>query len=366
MTIKSRAAIAYRPNQPMVIDTIDVDPPGPGEVLVEIKATGLCHTDLSAVEGKTSAMIHFPGIAGHEAGGVVVEVGPGVTSLAVGDHVIPFMCSECGHCSYCQSPKTNLCEEMFTGHDQVSRCSCNGQRLFSFFDLGTFANFGVYREINLAKVRKDAPFEQIAYLGCGATTGLGAVLFTAKVEAGATVIVLGLGGIGLSIVQGARIAEASRIIAVDTNPAKEALARKMGATEFVNPKTLGKDLVAHLLDITGGGADYTFEAVGAIATMRQAFACTRMGWGICTIVGLPPEGAAMDVIPFDLLMGRTLKGSSLGGAKCRTHLPLLVDQLMEGKFDLESLITHKLSLDQINDGYDMMRRGEGIRSVVVF
>jgi S-(hydroxymethyl)glutathione dehydrogenase/alcohol dehydrogenase len=365
MPLRSRAAIAYQTNAPMVIDTIEVDSPGPGEVLVEIKATGLCHTDLSAIEGKATGMINFPGIAGHEAGGVVVEVGPGVTGLTVGDHVIPFMCSECGHCEYCKSPKTNLCQEMFTGHDKISRCSCRGRRLFSFFDLGTFANYGVYREINLARVRKDAPFEQIAYLGCGATTGLGAVLFTAKVEAGASVIVIGLGGIGLSVVQGARIAGASRIIAVDTNPAKEALARKMGATEFVNPKTVGKDLVTYLLNMTGG-ADYVFEAVGQIETIRQALACTHMGWGVCTVVGLPPEGVPVEVMPLDLLMGRTLKGTSLGGAKCRTDLPRLVEQLMEKRFDLESLITHKLPLERINEGYDMMRRGEGIRSVVMF
>jgi S-(hydroxymethyl)glutathione dehydrogenase / alcohol dehydrogenase len=366
MTVSSRAAIAYETNRPLVIDTIQVDAPGPGEVLVEIKATGLCHTDLSAVEGKTSAMIKFPGIPGHEAGGVVVDVGPGVTGLAVGDHVIPFMCCECGQCQLCKSNKTNLCQEMFTGHDQVSRCSAKGTRLHSFFDLGTFAQYGVYREISLAKVRKDAPFEQIAYLGCGATTGLGAALITAKVEEGSTVIVIGLGGIGLSIIQGARIAGAATIIAVDTNPQREVLARKMGATLFVNPKTLGQDLVSHLTNITGGGADYTFEAVGRIDTLRQAFACTRLGWGVCTAVGLPPEGMAMEVIPVELLMGKTLKGTSLGGAKCRTDLPRLVDQLMAGKFDLESLITHKLRLDQINEGYEMMKRGEGIRSVVLF
>jgi S-(hydroxymethyl)glutathione dehydrogenase / alcohol dehydrogenase len=366
MTIKSRGAIAYRTNEPLVIDTIDVESPGPGEVLVEIKATGLCHTDLSAVEGKNTAMVNFPGIPGHEAGGVVVELGSGVTSLAVGDHVVPFMCCECRKCNLCRSGKTNLCVEMFAGHDRVSRCSCGGNKLYSFFDLGTFANYGVYREISLAKVRKDAPFEQIAYLGCGATTGLGAVLFTAKVESGSTVIVLGMGGIGLSIVQGARIAGASTIIAVDTNPSRELLARKMGATLFVDPKALSKDLVSHLVDISGGGADYTFEAVGSIATMHQALACTRMGWGVCTIVGLAPEGVPLEVMPRDMLLGRKLQGSALGGAKCRTDLPKLVDQLMEGKFDLESLITRKLSLDQINDGYEMMKRGEGIRSVVMF
>ncbi|MCW1383608.1 zinc-binding dehydrogenase [Novosphingobium sp. KCTC 2891] len=366
MPIISRAAIAMAPNQPLILDKIKVDEPGEGEVLVEIKVTGLCHTDLSAIEGKMSSLVHFPGVPGHEAGGVVVEVGPGVTSLAVGDHVIPYICTECGHCDFCHSPKTNLCTEMFTGHDLKTRAEYNGVRLHSFHDLGTFSNFGVYREISLAKVRKDAPFEQIAYLGCGATTGLGAALIEAKVESGATVAVIGLGGIGLSVVQGARICGASRIIAVDTNPSKEALARKMGATEFVNPKTIGKELGAYIVDITGAGADYVFECVGSIATIQQAFAATHFAWGTCMVVGLPPDGEMLPIPPAELLFGKTLKGSSIGGAKCRTGIPQLVDRLMDGEFDLDSLITAKIPLDRISDGLEMMKRGEGIRTVVMY
>ena len=366
MRIKSRAAIATGPNRPLIIDTVIIDPPGEGEVLVEIKATGLCHTDLTALAGKTASLVHFPGIPGHEAGGIVVDVGPGVSSLSVGDHVIPYICTECGECDFCHSPKTNLCAEMFTGHDLKTRADYNGTRLHSFHDLGTFSNYGVYREISLAKVRKDAPFEQIAYMGCGATTGLGAAIIEAKVEPGSTVVIIGLGGIGLSVIQGARICGASRIIAVDTNPTKEFLARKMGATEFVNPKTIGKQVGPYIVEITGAGADYVFECVGAIATIQQAFAATHFAWGTCMVVGLPPDGEMLSIPPSDLLFGKTLKGSSLGGAKCRTGIPKLVDRLMEGDFDLESLITNKLPLDQISEGFEMMKRGEGIRTVVTF
>lgn len=366
MPIVSRAAIATAPNRPLIIDKITVDAPGEGEVLVEIKASGLCHTDLTALSGKMASLVHFPGIPGHEAGGVVVEVGPGVTGLEVGDHVIPYICTECGHCDFCHSPKTNLCAEMFTGHDLKTRADYNGTRLHSFHDLGTFANYGVYREISLAKVRKDAPFEQIAYLGCGATTGLGAALIEAQVEAGSTVVVIGLGGIGLSVVQGARLCGAARIIAVDTNPAREALARKMGATEFVNPKTIDKELGTYIVELTGAGADYVFECVGSVATIQQAFAATHFAWGTCMVVGLPPDGEMLTLPPADLLFGKTLKGSSIGGAKCRTGIPKLVDRLMQGDFDLESLITHKIPLDQISEGFAMMQRGEGIRTVVMF
>lgn len=366
MPISSRAAIAFSPNAPLIIDKIQVDAPGEGEVLVEIKASGLCHTDITALQGKMAALVHFPGIPGHEGGGVVVEVGPGVTSLEVGDHVIPYMCCECCHCDFCNSPKTNLCAEMFTGHDLVKRAEHEGTRLHSFHDLGTFSNFGVYREISLAKVRKDAPFEQIAYLGCGATTGLGAAIVEAEVASGSTVVVIGLGGIGLSVVQGARIRGASRIIAVDTDPGKEPLARKMGATEFVNPKTIGKELGAYIVDITGAGADYVFECVGSIATIQQAFAATHFAWGVCMVVGLPPDGELLSIPPADLLFGKTLRGSSIGGVKGRSGLPKLVDRLMEGDFDLESLITNKIAIDQISDGFEMMKRGEGIRTVVMF
>ena len=366
MFIESRAAIAFEAGSPLVIDRVKVRNPGVGEVLVEIKATGLCHTDLSAIEGKTGGQTRFPGIPGHEAAGVVVEVGPGVTSLEVGDHVVPFICAECGHCEYCHNPRTNLCAEMFTGHADVPRVEWNGRDIYSFFDLGTFSQFGVYREINIAKVRSDAPFEQLAYLGCGATTGLGAAIIEAQVAAGSTVVVIGLGGIGLSAVQGARIQGADRLIAVDTNPAKEALARKMGATDFVNAATIDKELSLHLLEMTGAGADYVFECVGTIPTIKQAFAATRIGWGTCMIVGLPPEGEFLDILPAELLYGKTLKGSSIGGAKCRTGLPQLVDSLMDGQFDLESLITHRISIDQINEGFDMMRNGIGIRTMATW
>ncbi|TNF04586.1 MAG: S-(hydroxymethyl)glutathione dehydrogenase [Sphingomonadales bacterium] len=366
MPVISRAAIAMAPGSPLIIDKVKIDTPGEGEVLVEIKATGLCHTDLSALAGKVGALVHFPGIPGHEAGGVVVEVGPGVTGLEVGDHVIPYMCPECGHCDFCHSPKTNLCAEMFTGHDLKTRAEYNGTRLHAFHDLGTFSNFGVYREISLAKVRKDAPFEQIAYLGCGATTGLGAAIIEAQVEPGSTVAVIGLGGIGLSVIQGARICGASRIIAVDTNPAKEALARKMGATEFVNPKTLDKELGQHIVEITGAGADYVFECVGAISTIQHAFAATHFAWGVCMVVGLAPDGEMLSIPPTELLFGKTLKGSSIGGAKCRSGIPKLVDRLMEKEFDLESLITNKISLDEISAGLEAMERGEGIRTVIMF
>lgn len=366
MPIESRAAIITAPNRPLIIDRIRVDAPGEGEVLVEIKATGLCHTDISAMEGKVSSLVHFPGVPGHEAGGVVVEVGPGVTGLEVGDHVIPYICTECGHCDFCHSPKTNLCTEMFTGHDLKTRAEYEGTRLHSFHDLGTFSNYGVYREISLAKVRKDAPFEQIAYLGCGATTGLGAALIETDIEAGATVAVIGLGGIGLSVIQGARIAGAGRIIGIDTNASREALARQMGATDFVNPKAIGKELGAHIVEMTGAGADYVFECVGTIATIQQAFAATHFAWGECIVVGLPPEGELLPIPPADLLFGKTLKGSSIGGTKCRTGIPKLVDRLMDGEFDLDSLITAKIPLDRISDGFEMMKRGEGIRTVVMF
>ena len=364
--IKSKAAIATGIGAPLTIDTVMVGSPGEGEVLVEIKATGLCHTDLSAMEGKATGLVNFPGIPGHEASGIVVEVGPGVKGLEVGDHVVPYICAECGECEYCHNPRTNLCAEIFKGHDKVARTEWNGRDLYSFFDLGTFSQFGRYREISLAKVRKDAPFDQLAYLGCGATTGLGAAIIEAQVEPGSTVIVIGLGGIGLSAVQGARICGAARIIAVDTNPAKEALARKMGASDFVNPRTIGKELSQHLIEMTGSGADYVFECVGTIATIKQAFAATRLGWGTCMVVGLPPEGQMLDIVPSDLLYGKTLKGSSVGGAKCRTGLPKLVDRLMDGQFDLESLITQHIGIERINEGFDMMKRGEGIRTVATF
>jgi S-(hydroxymethyl)glutathione dehydrogenase/alcohol dehydrogenase len=363
--VKSMAAVAYRPHEDMVIREIEVAAPQEGEVLVEIKATGLCHSDLHALEGTLKFAVGFPGIPGHEGAGIVVDVGPGVTTLKPGDHVVPFP-AECRQCSLCLSGKTGLCEKAFGDYLATSRLFVDGQQAYPFQGIGTFTNYTVVREICLAKVREDAPFDQLSYLGCGVATGLGAALFTAEVTPGSSVIVFGIGGIGLNIIQGARFAGATQIIAVDTNPAKEAMARKMGATDWINPREIAGDLVGHLREITRGGADYTFEAVGNVNLMRQALESARIGWGVCTVVGMAPDGETVPVLPLDLILGRKLQGCAMGGVKGRSQIPVLADWMVQGKIDVGSLITAHLPLERINEGYEMMRRGEGIRTVVMF
>jgi S-(hydroxymethyl)glutathione dehydrogenase / alcohol dehydrogenase len=366
MTMKSKAAVAYEANQPMRIDWVTVEPPAEGEVLVEIKATGLCHSDLHALQGKWSFNSGFPGIMGHEGAGVVLAVGAGVTRVAPGDHVVAFA-PECGRCPFCVSGKTNMCAEGFIDALPNSRFILpDGRRAHPFMSLGTFTNYTVIREIHLIKVREDAPFDQLCYLSCGATTGLGAALFTAKVTPGSSVIVFGLGGIGLNVVQGARLSGASTILAVDTNPAKEKMARRMGATAFVNPRELkGDDLVGHLNALTGGGADFTFEAVGNVKLMRLAYEAAHMAWGVCTVIGIAPDNDVVEVPPTSLITGRKLQGCGMGGAH-HAEIRKLVDWMMQDKIDLASLITDRMALEDINEGYDMMKRGEGIRTVVTF
>ncbi|WP_184081698.1 zinc-binding dehydrogenase [Sphingobium subterraneum] len=364
--MKSMAAVAFQPHEALKIELIDVDAPQAGEVLVEMKATGLCHTDLHAMEGKSTAGIAFPGIPGHEGAGIVREVGPGVTSVAPGDHVVSFL-AECKVCPTCLSGKSNLCDQVVIDDFVArSRFSVNGQRAFPFQGLGTYTQYSVIREVCLAKVRKDAPFDQLSYFGCAASTGIGAALFTAKVEPGSSVIVFGMGGVGLNIVQGARLAGARQIIAVDINDDKKSIAMLMGATHFVNPKTIAGDIVGHLNELTGGGADFTFEAVGSTALMRQAFEAARYGWGVCTVVGLAEDGASVEVPAYSLLAGRKIQGSPAGDVKGRTQIPQLVDWMMDGKINVRDLISSHLTLENINTGFDMMRRHEGIRSVVTF
>jgi S-(hydroxymethyl)glutathione dehydrogenase/alcohol dehydrogenase len=363
--MKTLAAVAFRPHEPMVVREVDLAPPRRGEVLVQIKATGLCHSDLHGLDGEMTTGIGFPGIPGHEGAGVVAEVGAGVVGLKPGDHVVPFP-AECRQCSLCLSGKTGLCEEAFVDFAQTSRFSVDGVRAFPFQGLGVFSQYTVVREICLAKVRSDAPFDLLSYLGCGVATGFGAAVFTAKVTPGASVIVFGIGGVGLNIVQGARLCGAAQIVAVDTNPAKEAIARKLGATDWVNPRESSDDVVGRLNELTLGGADFTFEAAGNIKLMGQALKSARIGWGVCTIVGMAPDGETLPVAPLDLVLGRKLQGSAMGGVKGRTQIPQLADWMMQGRIDVASLITAHLPLERINEGFDMMRRGNGVRTVVTF
>jgi S-(hydroxymethyl)glutathione dehydrogenase / alcohol dehydrogenase len=368
--MQTRAAVATGPGQPLSIETVDLDGPRAGEVLVEIKATGLCHTDAYTLSGADPEGL-FPAILGHEGAGVVVDVGPGVTSLAVGDHVIPLYTPECRQCKFCLSGKTNLCgairETQGKGlmPDGTSRFSLNGERLHHYMGTSTFANFTVVPEIALAKIRPDAPFDKVCYIGCGVTTGLGAVLNTARVEPGACVAVFGLGGIGLNVVQGARMAGAHRIIGVDTNPAKRTLAEKFGMTDFINPGDVG-DVVAAIIELTGGGVDYSFECIGNVQVMRQALECCHKGWGESIIIGVAGAGQEISTRPFQLVTGRVWRGTAFGGAKGRTDVPKIVDWYMEGRINIDDLITHTLTLDAINDGFDLMHKGESIRSVVVY
>ena len=367
--MKTRAAVAYEANKPLVIEEVDLEGPHEGEVLVEIKATGVCHTDEFTRSGADPEGL-FPVIFGHEGAGVVLEVGKGVTSLQPGDHVIPLYTPECRACKSCLSRKTNLCTAIRATQgkgvmpDGTSRFSIGGKKIHHYMGCSTFANHTVLPEIALAKVRKDAPFTSICYAGCGVTTGIGAVLFTAKVEAGASVVVFGLGGIGLNVIQGAKLCGAGPIIGVDLNPKREAMARSFGATHFVNPSEVKGDLVAHLVELTGGGADYSFEAVGNVKLMRQALECCHRGWGVSTVIGVAGAGQEISTRPFQLVTGRKWQGTAFGGARGRTDVPRIIDWYMEKKIEIDRLITHKLPLERINEAFDLMHAGESIRTVV--
>jgi S-(hydroxymethyl)glutathione dehydrogenase/alcohol dehydrogenase len=340
-------------------------------VLVEIKATGICHTDEYTRSGEDSEGL-FPSILGHEGAGIVVEIGPGVRSLRIGDHVIPLYTPECRECRSCLSQKTNLCTAIRATQgkgvmpDGTSRFSKNGKPIFHYMGCSTFANHTVLPEIALAKIRADAPFDKVCYIGCGVTTGIGAVINTAKVEPGATVVVFGLGGIGLNVVQGARMAGAGTIVGVDINPKREALARQFGLTHFVNPKTVKGDIVGHLVELTRGGADYSFECIGSVELMRQALECCHRGWGVSTIIGVAGSGEEIRTRPFQLVTGRVWQGTAFGGARGRTDVPKIVDWYMEKKINIDDLITHVMPHARINDAFDLMHRGESIRSVVVY
>jgi S-(hydroxymethyl)glutathione dehydrogenase/alcohol dehydrogenase len=369
--MKTRAALALAAGKPLEIDMVDLDGPKAGEVLVEIKATGVCHTDAFTLSGDDPEGL-FPAILGHEGAGMVLEIGAGVTSLAPGDHVIPLYTPECRQCDYCTSHKTNLCQAIRSTQgrgvmpDGTSRFSYKSKPVLHYMGCSTFANHTVLPEIALAKIRKDAPFDKVCYIGCGVTTGIGAVIFTAKVEPGASVVVFGLGGIGLNVIQGARLAGATQIVGVDINPAREALARRFGMTDFVNPKKISGDLVGHLVELTKGGADYSFECIGNVKTMRQALECCHKGWGVSTIIGVAGAGQEIATRPFQLVTGRVWKGTAFGGARGRTDVPRIVDWYMDGKIAIDEMITHTMPLDRINDAFELMHEGKSIRSVVIY
>jgi S-(hydroxymethyl)glutathione dehydrogenase/alcohol dehydrogenase len=369
--MKTRAALAFEAGKPLEIETVDLDGPKAGEVLVEIKATGICHTDEFTLSGGDPEGL-FPAILGHEGAGVVVEVGPDVTSVKPGDHVIPLYTPECRECKSCTSRKTNLCTAIRGTQgrgvmpDGTSRFSLNGKQVFHYMGCSTFSNHTVMPEIALAKIRPDAPFDKVCYIGCGVTTGIGAVIFTAKVEPGANVVVFGLGGIGLNVIQGAKMVGADKIVGVDINPAREAMAKKFGMTHFVNPKEVKGDLVGHLVELTDGGADYSFECIGNVQTMRQALECCHRGWGQSIVIGVAGAGQEISTRPFQLVTGRVWKGTAFGGARGRTDVPRIVDWYMEGKINIDDLITHTMPLDDINKGFDLMHAGESIRSVVIY
>ena len=366
-----RAAVAYQAGAPLVIERVDLEGPRAGEVLVEIKATGVCHTDLYTLSGADPEGL-FPTILGHEGAGIVREVGAGVKSLRPGDHVIPLYTPECRECEYCLNPKTNLCQAIRSTQGQglmpdgSSRFSIKGRKLHHYMGTSTFAQYTVLPEIALAKIREDAPFDKVCYIGCGVTTGIGAVIFTAKVEPGSKVVVFGLGGIGLNVIQGARMAGAEMIIGVDLNPARRAMAEKFGMTHFVNPLEVEGDLVPYLVSLTRGGADYSFECIGNTKVMRQALECCHKGWGTSVIIGVAEAGAEISTRPFQLVTGRNWRGSAFGGARGRTDVPRIVDWYMEGRIDIDSLITHTMPLEEINEAFELMHRGESIRSVVVY
>lgn len=369
--MKVKAAVAWEAGQPLSIETVDLEGPQSGEVLVEIKATGVCHTDYYTLSGKDPEGL-FPAILGHEGAGIVVEVGPEVKSLKPGDHVIPLYIPECRQCDYCLSMKTNLCQAIRISQGRgvmpngTSRFSYKGKMIHHYMGTSTFANYTVVPEIALAKIREDAPFDKVCYIGCGVTTGIGAVINTAKVEPGSRVVVFGLGGIGLNVIQGAKLVGAAQIVGVDLNPKKRALAEKFGMTDFVNPTEIEGDLVSYLVNLTKGGADYSFECVGNVKIMRQALECCHKGWGISTIIGVAGAGEEISTRPFQLVTGRVWKGSAFGGARGRTDVPKIVDWYMDNKINIDDLITNVLPLEKINDAFNLMHDGDGIRTVISY
>ena len=366
-----KAAVAFGAGEPLKVETVQLDGPKAGEVLVEVKATGICHTDEYTRSGADPEGL-FPSVLGHEGAGVVVEVGEGVTSVAEGDHVIPLYTPECRACEYCLNPKTNLCVAIRAMQGQglmpdgTSRLSLDGQPLYHYMGTSTFATHTVLPEIAVAKIREDAPFEKVCYIGCGVTTGIGAVINTARGEPGSNVVVFGLGCIGLNVVQGAWMVGADKIVGVDLNPGRKALAEKFGMTHFVNPSEVEGDLVPYLVDITGGGADYSFECIGNVDVMRQALECAHRGWGESIIIGVAGAGQEISTRPFQLVTGRVWRGSAFGGARGRTDVPKIVDWYMDGKIEIDDMITHTMPLEKINDAFDLMHEGKSIRSVVTF
>lgn len=368
--MKTRAAVAFEAKKPLEICEVDLEGPKEGEILIEIRATGVCHTDAYTLSGKDPEGL-FPAILGHEGAGVVVEVGAGVSSISVGDHVIPLYVPECRQCKFCLNPKTNLCQSIreMQGKglmpDGTSRFSLEGKPLLHYMGCSTFSNYTVLPEIAVAKIRKDAPFDKVCYIGCGTTTGVGVVIFDAQVEIGSNVAIFGLGGVGLNAIQGARLAGASKIIGIDINPAKEAFAKKLGMTHFINPKEVENPVDA-IIQLTDGGVDYSFECIGNTQTMRQALECCHKGWGESFIVGVAGAGEEIATRPFQLVTGRKWKGSAFGGARGRTDVPKLVDWYMEGKINIDDMITATMKLEQVNEAFDLMHRGEGIRTILTF
>ena len=369
--MKTRAAVAVEAGKPLEIMEVDLEGPRDGEALVEIKATGICHTDEFTLSGSDPEGL-FPAILGHEGAGIVKEVGKGVASLKEGDHVIPLYTPECRECEYCLHPKTNLCQAIRTTQgkgvmpDGTSRFSINGKPILHYMGTSTFSNYTVVPEIALAKVNEKAPFDKICYIGCGVTTGIGAVINTAKASAGCNAVVFGLGGIGLNVIQGLKMVGANMIVGVDMNNKKEAWGKKFGMTHFVNPNEVKGDLVNHLVEITGGGADYSFECIGNVDVMRQALECAHKGWGESIIIGVAGAGQEIKTRPFQLVTGRSWKGTAFGGARGRTDVPKIVEWYLQGKIDIDPMITHTLDLEDINKGFDLKHAGESIRSVVVF
>ena len=369
--MKVKAAVARSADKPLSIETVDLDGPRAGEVLVEIKATGVCHTDAYTLSGADPEGL-FPAILGHEGAGIVAEVGAGVTSVKVGDRVIPLYIPECRNCEYCLSRKTNLCQAIRVTQGQgvmpdgTSRFSIDGQKLYHYMGTSTFANYTVLPEIAVAKIREDAPFDKVCLIGCGVTTGIGAVINTAKVEPGSNVVVFGLGGVGLNVIQAARMVGANMIVGVDLNANKREMAEKFGMTHFVNPREVEGDLVPYLVDLTKGGADYSFECIGNINVMRQALECCHKGWGVSVIVGVAGAGQEISTRPFQLVTGRVWKGTAFGGAKGRTDVPKIVDWYMDGKIDIDSLVTQVMPIDKINEAFELMHKGESIRTVLTF